>query len=69
MRTNIDLNDTLIKQAQKLSGLKTKKGVVEEALRVFIRLYRQRSVRKLRGKLEWQGDLDKLREGRFAGTR
>ena len=69
MRTNIDLNDALMKQAQKLAGLKTKKAVVEEALRVFIRLYRQRNLRKLRGKLEWHGNLDQMREARLAGSR
>lgn len=69
MRTNIDLNDTLVKQAQKLSGLKTKKAVVEEGLRILVRMYRQRNVRKLRGKLEWEGDLNELRKGRVAGTR
>ena len=69
MRTNIDLDDRLISQAQKLTGLKTKKAVVAEALRTLVRLYRQRRIRNLRGKLEWQGDLREMREGRLAGTR
>jgi Arc/MetJ family transcription regulator len=69
MRTNIELNDALVKQAQKLSGLKTKKAVVEEGLRILIRMYRQRNVRKLRGKLEWDDDLNELRKARVAGTR
>ena len=69
MRTNIELNDTLVKQAQKLTGLKTKKAVVEEGLRVLIRMYRQRNVRELRGKLDWYGDLNELRKARIAGTR
>lgn len=69
MRTNIELNDTLVKLAKKLTGLKTKKAVVEEGLRMLIRMYRQRDVRELRGKLEWEGDLNELRKARFAGTR
>ena len=69
MRTNIDLDDRLMAQAKKLTGLTTKKAIVDEALHVLIRLYKQRRVRALRGKLEWQGDLDKMREGRIAGTR
>lgn len=68
MRTNIELDDRLVSQAQRLTGLKTKRAVVHEALRHLVRLYRQRNVRKLRGKLEWHGDLNKTREGRFAGT-
>ena len=69
MRTNIDLDDRLMAQARKLTGLKTKKAIVDEALHVLIRMYRQRRVRALRGKLEWHGDLSKMREGRFAGNR
>ena len=69
MRTNIVLNDALVKQAQKLSGLKTKKAVVEEGLRVLIRIYHQRNVRELRGKLDWEGDLNELRKARGADTR
>ena len=69
MRTNIVLNDTLVKQAQKLSGLKTKKAVVEEGLRVLIRMYRQRNVRELRGKLNWDSDLIEMRKARGADTR
>lgn len=69
MRTNIVLNDALVKQAQKLSGLKTKKAVVEEGLRVLIRMHRQRNVRELRGKLNWDGDLNELRKARVADTR
>jgi len=69
MRTNIDLDDRLIAQARKLTGHKTKKAIVDEALQLLVRLYKQRRVRALRGKLEWQGDLNKMREGRLAGAR
>jgi len=69
MRTNIELNDRLIQRARKLTGLKTKKAIVDEALRTLIRMYQQRKVRGLRGKLEWQGDLNHMREKRLADTR
>ena len=66
MRTNIDVNDALLAEATQLSGLKTKKAVVEEALRQLIRLQRQAGIRSLRGKLKWEGDLEESRlERRF----
>lgn len=65
MRTNIVLNDELVERAQALTGLKTKRAVVEEALRVMIQLREQAQVRNLRGKLNWEGNLDEMREGRF----
>jgi Arc/MetJ family transcription regulator len=68
MRTNIFLNETLIKRAQSLTGLKTKKAVVEEALQVLIRLREQEELRSMRGKLQWEGDLNALREGRFGNA-
>jgi len=68
MRTNIELNERLIREARRLSGLKTKRAIVEEALRLMVRMYRQKQVRKLRGKLEWKGDLEKMRESRFGSV-
>ncbi|MAT98694.1 MAG: DUF2191 domain-containing protein [Anaerolineaceae bacterium] len=65
MRTNIVLDDKLVERAQALTGLKTKRAVVEEALRVMIQLKEQALVRDLRGKLQWEGNLDEMREGRF----
>jgi Arc/MetJ family transcription regulator len=66
MRTNIVIDDELMAEALEASGLKTKKAVVEEALRTLVRLKRQERVRYLRGKLAWEGDLSALREDRFA---
>jgi Arc/MetJ family transcription regulator len=65
MRTNIVLDDKLIERAQKLTGIKTKREVVHEALRTLILLREQAEVRNLRGKLKWQGDLHKQRLSRF----
>ena len=69
MRTNIELNDRLIRKAQKLTGLKTKKAIVEEALRLLVSMQQQKRIRALRGKLEWQGDLNQMREKRIADAR
>lgn len=67
MRTNIDIDDELMIQAMRSSGVRTKKAVVEEALRALVRLHGQASIRRLRGKVKWAGDLARLREGRFLG--
>jgi Arc/MetJ family transcription regulator len=64
MRTNIVLEDELIEKARGLTGLKTKRAVVEEGLRTLIRLKEQEQVRHLFGKLHWDGDLATQREGR-----
>ena len=64
MRTNIEIDDKLMAQALKLTGLPTKRAAVEEGLRLMIRLRKQaRALKALRG-LGWEGDLDEMREGR-----
>ncbi|MNC87082.1 hypothetical protein D3C83_27800 [compost metagenome] len=63
MRVNIDIDDKLMKQAMR-SGARTKRGVVEEGLRLLIRTRDQRAVRRLRGKVAWEGDLEESRVGR-----
>lgn len=63
-RTNIVLNDDLIEQARQLSGLHTKREIVEEALRSFIRAKRQAQALELFGKLPWDGNLQAIRAGR-----
>lgn len=64
MRTNIVLDDKLIERAQKLTGIKTKREVVHEALRLLILLKEQGQVRPLRGKLPWDGNLNDQRQSR-----
>lgn len=66
MRTNVVIDDELMAAALESTGLKTKKAVIEEALRTLVQLKEQEQVRSLRGKLQWEGDLNTLREGRFA---
>ncbi len=61
MRTNIVIDDALMSEALKLSGYKTKKEAVEEGLKLLIAQRTQAKVRKYRGKLQWEGDLDKMR--------
>ena len=65
MRTNIDIDETLLEEARRLSGLKTKKAVVQEALRTLVRQRQRRKILDLAGKVEWVGNLDEMREGRF----
>jgi Arc/MetJ family transcription regulator len=60
------IDDELMAEALESTGLNTKKAVIEEALRTLIRLKKQGQVRSLRGKLQWEGDLNMLREARFA---
>jgi Arc/MetJ family transcription regulator len=65
MRTNIDIDDMLMKRAMEEGGLPTKKATVEEALREFIRRRElTQALKELQG-IGWEGDLDGMREGRF----
>jgi Arc/MetJ family transcription regulator len=61
MRTNIVIDDTLMDEALDVSGCKSKKETVEEALRLMIRMKKQSAIRTYRGKLNWEGDLDGMR--------
>jgi Arc/MetJ family transcription regulator len=67
MRTNIEIDDTLMAEAQKASGLATKKQTVEQALRLMIRLRRQHQVDVAFGKYRWRGSLARSRKGRGIG--
>jgi Arc/MetJ family transcription regulator len=61
MRTNIAIDDKLMSAALKTSGLSTKKDVVEEALKLLVQVKKQSRLKKLRGKLKWEGNLDEMR--------
>jgi Arc/MetJ family transcription regulator len=61
MRTNIVINDELMNEALNLTEYTTKKAVVEEGLRLLVRLKKQEKIKSLRGKLKWEGDLEKMR--------
>ncbi len=61
MRTNIEIDDDLMADALKATGLNTKKEAVELGLKVLIKLNKQASIRALRGKLKWEGNLEEMR--------
>jgi Arc/MetJ family transcription regulator len=61
MRTNIDIDDELMAKAMKAAGTKTKKETVEEGLKALVRKGDMQRLIKLRGKVQWEGDLDAMR--------
>ncbi|WP_125610582.1 type II toxin-antitoxin system VapB family antitoxin [Specibacter cremeus] len=61
MRTNIDIDDALLTEAQAVTGAATKKETVTRGLELLVRLGRQTELRALRGQLRWDGDLDAMR--------
>ena len=61
MRTNIVIDDKLMDETLRATGLKTKREAVELGLRTLLRLRQQEEIRKFRGKLAWEGDLDQMR--------
>jgi Arc/MetJ family transcription regulator len=64
MRTNIEIDDQLVTRAMRTSGALTKKAVVEAGLRLLVKTYSQSAVRKLRGKVQWEGNLNESRLSR-----
>ena len=66
MRTNIVIDDKLIREAMKATGLATKKAVVEAGLHLLIQVKAQTGIRRLRGKVAWEGNLDEMRSGQIA---
>jgi Arc/MetJ family transcription regulator len=64
MRTNIVIDDKLMADALKATGLNTKKEAVEQGLKLLVRQNQQQAIRKLKGKLKWEGDLDEMRGGK-----
>jgi Arc/MetJ family transcription regulator len=64
VRTSIEIDDQLMRQAMSSSGARTKKAVVEAGLRLLVKIHGQTAVRQLRGKVQWRGDLDESRAGR-----
>jgi len=61
MRTNVVINDELMKSALELSGLKTKKDAIEAGLKLLVQLKSLSKISEYRGKLKWVGDLDRMR--------
>ena len=61
MRTNIVIDDALMKQAMQASGARSKREAVELALRTLVNLQQQGEIRAFRGRLAWEGDLETQR--------
>lgn len=61
MRTNIVIDDKLMKDALRVTGARTKREAVELGLKTLVQLSRQAQARQYKGKLEWEGDLDDMR--------
>jgi Arc/MetJ family transcription regulator len=61
MRTNIVIDDELMTETMRVTGAKTKREAVELGLRTLVRLGKQAEIKRLRGKLQWQGDLERMR--------
>jgi Arc/MetJ family transcription regulator len=68
VRTNIDIDDDLMREAMRASGERTKRAVVERALRLLVQTRGQARIRRLRGKVTWRGDLNESRRVRGAST-
>lgn len=64
MRTNIDIDDDILREVQRLTGAKTKREAVDLALRELVARHRRLGLLRLRGKVRWEGDLDLSRSGR-----
>lgn len=64
MRTNIVIDDRLMRDTLRATGLKTKREAVDLGLRTLLRLSRQEQIRRFRGKLQWHGDLERMRSDR-----
>jgi Arc/MetJ family transcription regulator len=65
VRTNIVMEEPLVREAQAITGIKTKTGVVHYALREIVRRAKQKEMLALRGKVAWEGDLDEMRKSRY----
>jgi Arc/MetJ family transcription regulator len=63
-RTNVVLDEDVVARAKELTGIKTTRGVIDRALRQLVQLGDQRKILALRGKVDWQGDLDDMRRPR-----
>ena len=61
MRTNVVINDELMARALKSGGYKTKRSAIEDGLRLLVQIQSQKKLRKLKGKVHWEGDLEEMR--------
>jgi len=66
MRTNIEIDDQLMRQAMRVTGARTKRAAVEAGLRALLQIHRQTGILRLRGKVQWEGNLEESRRSRIA---
>lgn len=64
MRTNIDIDDSVLREVQRLTGAKTKREAVDLALRELVARHHRLGLLRLKGKVRWEGDLEESRSGR-----
>jgi Arc/MetJ family transcription regulator len=64
-RTNIEIDDRLMRQAMRIGKGRTKRAVVEAGLRLLVQTHGQRGIRRLKGKVHWEGELSMARQGRI----
>jgi Arc/MetJ family transcription regulator len=64
IRTNIVLDEKLVNSALKVTKIKTRRALIDYALRELLRHAKQNEILKLKGKIHWEGDLQISREGR-----
>ena len=64
MRTNIEIDDEVIREAQRLTGTTTKREIVDLALRELVARHRRLGILELKGRIHWEGDLSASRVGR-----
>jgi Arc/MetJ family transcription regulator len=64
MRTNVEIDDDLLTEARRLTGVKTKREAVDLALRELVARHRRLGILELRGRVHWEGDLETSRRGR-----
>ena len=63
MRTNIEIDDQVLAEARRITGVRTKREIVDLALRELVARRKQRDILELRGRIDWQGDLEVSRRG------
>ena len=65
MRTNIEIDDRLMRRAMRTGKGRTKRSLVETGLQLLVEVHSQARIRRLRGKVRWRGDLELARQGRL----
>lgn len=64
-RTNVELDEKLVSDGMRLTGIRTRKALIDHALKELVRRKSQRSILRLQGRIQWEGDLDEMRKNRF----